>query len=305
MPIPLRRPPTALCLLPTALCPLPTALCPLPSAYCPLPSAYCPLPTALCLLFSNMHPTRRPLIAGNWKMFCTSAEATALVNGLKSAAAGLSDREVLIAPPFTALAAAATALKGSAILLAGQNLHWEDHGAFTGEVSGPMLRDAGCTHVIIGHSERRQFFGETDESVNKKVVAARKHALIPIVCVGELLAEREGGQTLAVIERQVAGGLKGLSADAIGALVLAYEPVWAIGTGKVATPEQAQEVHAAIRGMLKRVGNAAAAARVLYGGSVKPDNIDGLMRQPDIDGALVGGASLKVETFARIVRFES
>ncbi|HVN86385.1 MAG TPA: triose-phosphate isomerase [Candidatus Binatia bacterium] len=252
-----------------------------------------------------MHPSRRPLLAGNWKMFCTSGEAVALVDGLKGATAGLGDRDVLVAPPFTALGAAAAALKGSAILLAGQNLHWADNGAFTGEVSGPMLRDLGCTHVIIGHSERRQFFGETDETANKKVHAARKHGLVPIVCVGELLAEREAGQTLAVIERQVTGGLKGLDADAIRALVLAYEPVWAIGTGEVATPEQAQEVHAAIRGMLGRVGGAATAARVLYGGSVKPDNIDGLMKQPDIDGALVGGASLKVETFARIVRFES
>jgi len=252
-----------------------------------------------------MHPSRRPLIAGNWKMFCTSGEAVALVDGLKAATAGLRDRDVLVAPPFTALAAVAAALKGSSILLAGQNLHWEDNGAFTGEVSGPMLRDVGCTHVIIGHSERRQFFGETDESANKKVVAARKHGLIPIVCIGELLAEREAGQTLAVIERQVTGALKGVTPDAIGALGLAYEPVWAIGTGRVATPEQAQEVHAAIRGMLRRIGGAAAAARVLYGGSVKPDNIDGLMQQPDIDGALVGGASLKVETFARIVRYES
>jgi len=208
-----------------------------------------------------MHPSRRPLIAGNWKMFCTSGEAVALVDGLKAATRGLSDREVLVAPPFTALAPVAAALKGSAILLAGQNLHWEDNGAFTGEVSAPMLRDIGCSHVIIGHSERRQFFGETDESVNKKVAAARKHGLIPIVCVGELLAEREAGRTLAVIERQVAGALKGLAPDAIRAIVLAYEPVWAIGTGKVATPEQAQEVHAAIRGMLGRVGSAATAAR--------------------------------------------
>ncbi|MBI1814158.1 MAG: triose-phosphate isomerase [Deltaproteobacteria bacterium] len=251
-----------------------------------------------------MHASRRPLIAGNWKMFCTRAEAVALVDGLKAAVKGLTDREVLVAPPFTALVPVATAVQGSPILLAGQNLHWEDTGAFTGEVSGPMLRDAGCTHVIIGHSERRQFFGDTDESVNKKIGAARKHGLTPIVCVGEVLAEREAGQTLAVIERQISGALKGLTADAIGSLVFAYEPVWAIGTGKVATPEQAQEVHAAIRGMLHRIGAAAAAARVLYGGSVKPDNVDGLMREPDIDGALVGGASLKVESFARIVRYE-
>jgi triosephosphate isomerase len=244
-------------------------------------------------------------MAGNWKMYGTHTEAVALVAGLKAAVAGLADREVLVAPPFTALAPVAAALQGSKILLAGQNLHWEDSGAFTGEVSAPMLRDVGCTHVIIGHSERRQLFGETDEAVSKKVEAALRHGLTPIVCVGELLAEREAGRTLAVIERQVSGALKGLTPDAIGSLVVAYEPVWAIGTGKVATPEQAQEVHAAIRGMLSKIGKAAAAARVLYGGSVKPDNVDGLMRKPDIDGALVGGASLKVESFARIVRFQS
>jgi len=252
-----------------------------------------------------MTHSRRPLIAGNWKMYGTRSEAVALVEGLKAAVAGLGNRDVLVAPPFTALPPVASALQGSGILLAGQNLHWEDSGAFTGEVSAPMLREAGCTHVIIGHSERRQLFGETDETVSKKIASARKHGLTPIVCVGEMLAEREAGRTLAVIERQMSGALKGLAADAIGSLVIAYEPVWAIGTGKVATPEQAQEVHAAIRGMLGKIGKAAAAARVLYGGSVKPDNVDGLMRQPDIDGALVGGASLKVESFARIVRFES
>jgi triosephosphate isomerase (TIM) len=254
---------------------------------------------------SSMNQSRRPLIAGNWKMHTTRAEALALVEGFKAAVSGVGDRDVVVAPPFTVLAAVAETLRGSAIGLAAQNLHWEDSGAFTGEVSGPMLRDAGCTHAIIGHSERRQFFGETDEGVSRKIGAARKNGLTPIVCVGELLAEREAGRTLAVIERQVTGALKGLAADAIASLVVAYEPVWAIGTGKVATPEQAQEVHAAIRGLLARMGRAAAGARVLYGGSVKPDNIDGLMQQPDIDGALVGGASLKVESFARIVCFET
>jgi triosephosphate isomerase len=250
-----------------------------------------------------MHRSRRPLIAGNWKMYGTRSEAVALIDELKEATAGLSDRDVLVAPPFTALPPVAAALRGSSILLAGQNLHWEDSGAFTGEVAAPMLRDAGCTHVIIGHSERRQLFGETDETVSKKIAAARKHGLTPIVCVGELLAEREAGQTLAVIERQMSGALKGLAADAIASLVIAYEPVWAIGTGKVATPEQAQEVHAAIRGMLGKIGTAAAAARVLYGGSVKPDNTKALMTQPDIDGALVGGASLKADSFAKIVKY--
>jgi triosephosphate isomerase len=252
-----------------------------------------------------MSPSRRPMIAGNWKMHTTRSEAIALVEGLVKIAGEAGDREVLVAPPFTALASVADALGGTRVLLGAQDVYWEDAGAFTGEVSAPMLRDAGCTHVIIGHSERRQYFGETDEGVSKKIGAARKHGLTPIVCVGELLAEREAKQTLAVIERQLAGALQGLTAEIVAGLVIAYEPVWAIGTGKVATPEQAQEVHAAIRHRLQRIGSQAGAARILYGGSVKPDNVDGLMSQPDIDGALVGGASLKVDDFARIIRFEA
>jgi len=246
-----------------------------------------------------------PLIAGNWKMHATRSEAVALAEGIKVAAAGLAGREVLLAPPFTVLETVARVVEGSKISLAGQNLHWEPKGAFTGEVSAPMLRDVGCTHVIIGHSERRQYFGETDDTVAKKIASAQAHGLVPIVCIGEMLAEREAGQTLAVIERQLRRGLLGRDAAAIRASVVAYEPVWAIGTGKVATPEQAQEVHAFIRRTLTDVGgrDAAAACRILYGGSVKPDNIDELMRQADIDGALVGGASLQVESFARIVKF--
>ena len=252
-----------------------------------------------------MAANRKPMMAGNWKMYGLNADARALAEGIKKEAAGLSDREVLLAPPFTSLATVAECVKGSNVLLAGQNLHWETQGAFTGEVSAPMLRDIGCTHVIIGHSERRQFFGETDESVAKKVKAAQAASLVPIVCVGEMLAEREAGKTLDVVGRQVRTGLLGQDAAAIRALVIAYEPVWAIGTGKVATPEQAQEVHAFIRKTLAdMVGNdGAAACRILYGGSVKPDNVDELMRQSDIDGALVGGASLKVDSFARIVKF--
>jgi triosephosphate isomerase len=252
-----------------------------------------------------MDPKRTPLIAGNWKMHCTQAEATALAAGVKAGVGSLSGREVLFAPPFTALDAVARAIRGSSLLLAGQNLHWEAKGAFTGEVSAAMLRDAGCTHVIIGHSERRQYFGETDETVNKRVVAAQQAELVPIICVGETLEQRESGTTFVVIDQQLRRGLLGVGGGAIGALVIAYEPVWAIGTGRVATPEQAQEVHATIRRTLAEIGGreAAAACRILYGGSVKPDNIDELMQKPDIDGALVGGASLQVESFVRIAKF--
>ncbi len=191
------------------------------------------------------------------------------------------------------------------ILLAAQNLHWEPKGAFTGEVSAAMLRDAGCTHVIVGHSERRQYFAETDKQVASKAASAQAAGLVPIVCVGETLEQREAGGTLAVIEQQMRGGLLGRDPAAIAALVIAYEPVWAIGTGRVATPDQAQQVHAFIRRTLRELAGAAAEStcRILYGGSVKADNIDELMRQPDIDGALVGGASLQIESFVRIARF--
>ena len=252
-----------------------------------------------------MSPQRVPLIAGNWKMHGTRSEASALAEGIKLGVAGLGAREVLVAPPYTALETVARALTGSKVRLAAQDLHWEPKGAFTGEVSAAMLRDVGCTHVIIGHSERRQFFGETDEAVAQKVASAQANGLLPIVCVGEMLEQREAGQTLAVIERQLRQGLLGRDAAAIRALVIAYEPVWAIGTGKVATPEQAQEVHAFIRRTLTDLGGeeAGKACRILYGGSVKPDNIDELMRQADIDGALVGGASLQIESFVRIAKF--
>ena len=248
---------------------------------------------------------RIPLMAGNWKMHGTQPEAVALATGIKAGVAGLSGCDVLLAPPFTVLESVARVLSGTPILLAAQNCHWETKGAFTGEVSAPMLRDVGCTHVIIGHSERRQYFGETDETVAKKVASAQAHGLVPIVCVGELLEQREAGQTLAVIGQQLRRGLLGRDAAAIRALIIAYEPVWAIGTGKVATPEQAQEVHAFIRRTLVELAGTAAgeAGRILYGGSVKPDNIDELMRQPDIDGSLVGGASLQVESFVRIAKF--
>jgi triosephosphate isomerase len=250
---------------------------------------------------------RTPLLAGNWKMNGTLPEAVALVDALRTAIGECSGREVLVAPAFPALAAVSEQLQGSGFLLAAQDLHWEDSGAFTGAVSGPMLRAAGCTHVIVGHSERRQYFGESDADVARKVAAALKHQLTPIMCVGETLEEREKGAAMTVIERQVRGGLNGLDSGALAKVILAYEPVWAIGTGKVATPAQAQEVHRAIRAVLASLGGdgVAAACRILYGGSVKADNVDSLMREVDIDGALVGGASLKAAEFARIVRFEA
>jgi len=250
---------------------------------------------------------RTSLIAGNWKMHGTPVQATNLIVSLKRLLSDVRDREILVAPPFPALATVAAHLLRTHFFLGAQNMHWEDQGAFTGEVAGPMLREVGCTHVILGHSERRHQFGETDEGVARKIQAALRNKLTPIVCVGETLEQREAEETLAVIHRQVEGALSSLDTAAMQGLVVAYEPVWAIGTGKVATPEQAQEVHIAIREILARLGGPAVAGdvRILYGGSVKPDNIDELMRQADVDGALVGGASLKAEDFARIVRFRN
>jgi triosephosphate isomerase len=252
--------------------------------------------------------SRRPIIAGNWKMHGTRAETEKLLSALHSQLTPdiYFDREVIVAPPFTALETAARLLESSPIHLAAQNFYWEPQGAFTGEVSGPMLKDLGCSYVIIGHSERRQYFGETDEQVARKVKAAQLHNLIPVICVGETLEERENGATMSVITRQVQGALQGQTPTDVTVLVIAYEPVWAIGTGRTATPAQAQEVHATIRTIIASIADqsTASAVRVLYGGSVKPDNIDGIMAQPDIDGALVGGASLQADAFARIVRFQ-
>ena len=250
--------------------------------------------------------TRLPLIAGNWKMHKTLAETAELLSALAAQLPHtLSDREVVVAPPFPALETAARTLNGSAIRLAAQNLHWETQGAFTGEVSGPMLRAIGCQYVIIGHSERRQYCGETDAQVAQKVQAAQRESLTSIICVGETLEEREDQETHQVISRQIRGALEGQTARAIATLVIAYEPIWAIGTGKTASPQQAQDVHAAIRQTLAELSDqpSADAVRILYGGSVKPDNVDGLMAQADIDGALVGGASLQADAFARIVHF--
>jgi triosephosphate isomerase len=251
--------------------------------------------------------SRLPMIAGNWKMNLTLAEAAQLAKALADGIKGLDGVEVLVAPPFTTLLRVKEAIGQAPILLSGQNMHWEAQGAFTGEVSASMLADAGCTHVILGHSERRTLFGETDEVIDRKAAAAFKKGLIPIVCIGETLEERENGLTFQIIERQLSLSLKGFREGKNLPLttVLAYEPVWAIGTGRTATPEQAQEVHQFIRQWLKaQFGERTAQAiRILYGGSVKPDNVRDLMSKPDIDGALVGGASLKPESFLPIVRF--
>lgn len=251
--------------------------------------------------------TRTPLLVGNWKLHCRIDEALSLVEALLPLIGAAGDREVLVAPPFTAIAAVAERLKSTRVRVAGQDLYWEDKGAFTGEVSGPLLASAGCSHVIVGHSERRQFFGDSDEWVARKTAAALRAGLTPIICVGETLAEREAATTLAVVARQVRATIADLEPAALRQIVVAYEPVWAIGTGRVATPEQAQEVHHAIRDMLATQAGPeiAAAVRILYGGSVKPDNIDALMAQPDLDGALVGGASLRAADFARIVCFNA
>jgi len=246
-------------------------------------------------------------MAGNWKMNNSCAESVELVSQLKAMLADSKEIDIVVAPPFTALGAVATVLKESPIGLAAQHVFWEETGAFTGEISTAMLKDVGCRYVIIGHSERRQYFSETDETVNKRLTAALKASLIPIVCIGESLAEREAEKALAVIEQQLKGGLKGLSLEEMENVIIAYEPVWAIGTGKTATPDQAQEVHHFIRDLIARIFSKAIAesTSILYGGSVKPDNVDQLMAQPDIDGALVGGASLKADAFARIVNYKS
>jgi triosephosphate isomerase len=249
---------------------------------------------------------RRPIIVGNWKMHKTTAEAVTLVQALKASVADLRDVDVGVAPPFTALGAVAEVLRGSAVFVAAQNLHWEPQGAFTGEVSAAMLTDVGCRRVIIGHSERRQYFAETDVTVNKKLRAALNAELDPILCVGETLEQRESNATFGVLEQQIRQGLAGISAAEMPRVVIAYEPVWAIGTGKTATPDQAQEVHAFLRGLLGTLYGKALAdqVRIQYGGSVNAGNIQTLMTQPDVDGALVGGASLDASSFAQITSFQ-
>lgn len=249
---------------------------------------------------------RKTIIAGNWKMYKTLGEAIELANGLKRELFELDsqDIEVVICPPFTALSEVSEIISNSNIQLGAQDTYWQDEGAFTGEVSPLMLKDAGCKFVIIGHSERREHFGETNDSVNKKIKAALKQNLTPIICVGETLTERENGQTFTVLEGHIQNGLKDISHNDILKAVIAYEPVWAIGTGRTATAQQAQEAQKYIRNLLKNMynSNTADAIRIQYGGSVKPENIMSLLNEPDIDGALVGGASLTVETFTDIVK---
>ncbi|MGB9612663.1 MAG: triose-phosphate isomerase [Candidatus Margulisiibacteriota bacterium] len=244
---------------------------------------------------------RRPLIVGNWKMYKTLTEAVEFVHALKSQVAEVLDRDLVVCPPFPALEAVANILKGSNLKVGAQNLFWEDEGAFTGEVSAPMLKAVGCEYVIIGHSERRQYFWETDPVINKKVFAALKHGLRPIVCVGETSEQRKRDQTFRTIESQIYDGLKDLTIDQWPLVAIAYEPVWAIGTGKTATPQQAQEVQSFIRKLLPQ--EVAQIVRILYGGSIKPENIKELMAQPDIDGGLVGGASLSLDSFVKIVKY--
>ena len=246
---------------------------------------------------------RTPFIAANWKMYKTGHEAFAFVKEFRVLVKDIDNVEIVLAPPFTALHSVVEAARNSNVGVAAQNLHWEREGAFTGEVSAPMLKDAGAEYVIIGHSERRRLFHETDETVNRKLMAALSVQLTPIVCIGETLEERERNETLAVLDRQIKAGLDGLTGDQVGGLVLAYEPVWAIGTGRNATPAQAGEAHAHIRSRLRQWFGAPAAeqCRVIYGGSVKPDNIRELASLEDVDGALVGGASLDVRSFFEIV----
>jgi triosephosphate isomerase len=247
---------------------------------------------------------RKKFIAGNWKMYKTVAEAKAMATELKARMAGATV-DVAVAPVFTCLPAVVEILKGSNVGVAAQNCHYEKEGAFTGEVSVAMLKDLGVTHVIIGHSERRQYYAENDAACAKKVNACLEAGLLPILCVGETLAEREEGRTFKVVHTQLSGSLEGVDPGQFAKVTIAYEPVWAIGTGKTASPEQAQEVHAFIRNLLKDTYGAhiAEVTRIQYGGSVKPENVKELMAQPDIDGALVGGASLKADSFEKLVKF--
>lgn len=243
---------------------------------------------------------RIPVIAANWKMYKTNAETRQFIADFEPLVKDVRDVEIILAPPFTSLSVAAKQITLPSIKLSAQNVFYEKQGAFTGEISPQMVKDCGCSHVITGHSERRQYFSESDAVINRKIRAAQEAGLVVIFCVGETLAEREAGKTLEVISRQVRAGLGDTDP---GRLIIAYEPVWAIGTGKNATPEQAQEVHGNIRNLLKKLGSNAEDVRILYGGSVKPDNIGVLMQKDDIDGALVGGASLDPVSFSKIVKY--
>lgn len=247
---------------------------------------------------------RKPIIAGNWKMNKTVGEAIELVNGLKRALFDVTEVDIVVCPPFTALDEVSDIVYDTNIRLGAQDMHWEDKGAYTGEVSGSMLKDVGCEYVIIGHSERREYFADCNETVNKKVKAALRCDLIPIVCVGERLEERDEGKTFDIVKDHIEQGLKDLSDNEILKVIVAYEPVWAIGTGRTATPKQAEEVQRFIRTLLAKTYNQeiAQSIRIQYGGSVRPDNIAELMREEDVDGALVGGASLELDSFVEVVK---
>ncbi|MDR2366970.1 MAG: triose-phosphate isomerase [Deltaproteobacteria bacterium] len=247
--------------------------------------------------------SRRPFLAGNWKMFKTDDQAVSFIKNFVPLVGDIADRDAALAVPATALQRVAEEAKGSGVIIGAQNLHWEKEGAFTGEISAPMIVGAGASMVLIGHSERRQYFGDTDEWVAKKLSAAIEAGLLAVVCVGETLSERESERTFEVLSKQLKGSLAGFAAKDEKKLILAYEPVWAIGTGKTATKEEAQETQAFIRKELKALALPAESIRILYGGSVKPDNAADLMAQPDIDGLLVGGASLQADSFAKIVNF--
>lgn len=246
---------------------------------------------------------KKPFIAGNWKMYKTVSEAVSLVQTIKAGVSHKIDCDIVVCPPFTALSAVSKALEDSSVELGAQNMHFESEGAFTGEVSPMMLKDVRCRYVVLGHSERRQYFKEDDALINKKVKTAVKYSLVPILCIGETLAERESRQFFEVVKKQFEESLQGLTGEDVSKIVIAYEPVWAIGTGQTATPEQAEQMHSYIRRLLNEKYGNEIASRVplLYGGSVKPDNIGLLMRKPNVDGALVGGASLKAETFTQII----
>ncbi len=251
--------------------------------------------------------TRRPLIAGNWKMYKTGVQSVDFTKKLKDMVAGVSNVDIMIAPPFTAISQVAEQTTGTPISVGAQNMHWEAEGAYTGEIAADMIQSAGCSHVIIGHSERRQYFGETDQTINRKIQAATQSDLIPVFCIGETEDQREAGQTFSVLDKQLQNGLEGLFLENLRSLIVAYEPIWAIGTGKTATKEQAQEVHMHVRQWFAQAYNQeyAQGLRILYGGSVKPSNIKDLMAMPDIDGALVGGASLDPESFSQLVHYQS
>lgn len=248
---------------------------------------------------------RRPLLAGNWKMHLNIARAEELAEAIVNSTSGLTDRDVMIAPPFTALAAVSRVVAGTPVQLAAQNIHWDEQGAFTGEISPMMLKDVGGRMAIVGHSERRHIFMESDALINKRILGSLKNGISPVFCIGETLAQREAGDTNKVLEKQVRQGLSGVNIKDPGNLIIAYEPVWAIGTGKTATEDQAQSAHVFIRDLIAGLfeKNIAGQIRILYGGSVKPDNIDAIMRQEDIDGVLVGGAALNAESFKRIIHY--